>query len=122
LASPDFLAATAAAQGRLGDIQRYHEEHAAAQASYKRLLELQIRAYQLEPSNPVRLAGVASAYRGLGFGELDSGNPTGAAEQFKKGSQILEQGLARDPKNASPREALMRLIGDTGNATLDLGA
>ena len=118
--SPDFLAAAAAAYGRLGDVQRYQEQHAAAKASYQRLLELQTRAYQLDASNPARLAGIASAHRGLGFGQLDSGDPGGAAEQFTQGSQILEQALARDPKSFSMRDALMKMAGDTGNAVFDL--
>ena len=118
-AAPDFLAAAAAAHARLGDIQRYKENHTDSKASYKRSLELQTRAYQLEPSNPERVMGIASAYRGLGFGELDGGNPTGAAEQFKRGSQIVEQALEQDSKNVSVREALMKLVGDTGNAILD---
>jgi tetratricopeptide (TPR) repeat protein len=117
---PDFVAAAADAHSRLADVQRYNEQHAAAQAGYRRALELHTRAYQMQPSNPARLLGIASAYRALGFGELDSGNPAGAAEQFKKGIQIVEQALARDPKNLSTRQALMKLLGDTGNAILDL--
>jgi eukaryotic-like serine/threonine-protein kinase len=117
---PDLVAAAAAAYGALGDVNRYKEDHAASQANYRRRLELQTRAYQLEPSNPVRVAGMASAYRGLGYGDLDAGNPAGAIEHFKKGTQFLEQALVADPKNASTRRALMRLVADTGNATKQL--
>ncbi|HYL38006.1 MAG TPA: serine/threonine-protein kinase [Bryobacteraceae bacterium] len=118
----DLLAVAAAAYGMLGDVQRYKEDHTASQASYKRRLELQTRAYQLEPSNPARLAGMASAYRGLGYGEMDGGKPAAAMEHFKRGTQLLEQALVADPKNASLRRALMKLVGDTGTAIKQLKA
>lgn len=117
---PDLLAAAAIALGHLGDVQRYQEDHTASQASYRRRLEWETRAYQLEPSNPARVAGMASAYRGLGYGELDAGNAAGAMEHFKKGTQFLEHALAADPKNSSTRRALMRLVADTGNAAKQL--
>jgi tetratricopeptide (TPR) repeat protein len=118
--NPDLLAAAGAACNLRGSIFRYKENYNAGHESAKRNIELLTRAYQLEPSNPVRLVGMASAYRGLGFIELDGGKYADALEYFRKGTQVLEHALAADPKNVTVRRALMKLVSDTGDATQQL--
>jgi tetratricopeptide (TPR) repeat protein len=116
----DMLAAAAAAYGELSSIQRFKEDYNAGRKSAGRNLELMTQAYQVNSSNPVRLVGMASACRVLGFVELDGGKYAGAIEYFKKGTALLEQALAADPKNVTARRALMKLVSDTGDAMQQL--
>ena len=116
----DLLTAAAAAYSRLADIHRYKEDYSAGRTSARRNLELLTQAYQLNPSNPARLVGMASAYRALGFIDLDGGKYGSAIEHFKKGTALLEQALATDPKNVTARRALMKLVSDTGDAMQQL--
>jgi tetratricopeptide (TPR) repeat protein len=116
----DMLAAAAAAYGELSSIQRFKEDYNAGRKSAGRNLELMTQAYQVNSSNPVHLVGMASACRVLGFVELDGGKYAGAIEYFKKGTALLEQALAADPKNVTARRALMKLVSDTGDAMQQL--
>jgi tetratricopeptide (TPR) repeat protein len=116
----DMLAAAAAAYGELSSIQRFKEDYNAGRKSAGRNLELMTQAYQVNSSNPVRLIGMASANRVLGFMELDGGKYASAVEYFKKGTALLEQALAADPKNVTARRALMKLVSDTGDAMQQL--
>lgn len=116
----ELLTAAAAAYNTLSSIHRYKEDYSAGGITARRNLDLLTQAHQLEPSNPLRLLGMASSYRGLGFMELDGGKYAAALEYFKKGTQLLEQALAADPKNVTVRRTLMKLVSDIGDATQQL--
>jgi tetratricopeptide (TPR) repeat protein len=117
---PALLNAGGDAYYWLASIQRYKEDYANGTISARRNLEYQTRAHQMEPRNPARAVNLASAYRQLGFMEMDGGAYQAAMEEFSRGTQALEEGLTLDPKNVALRGALMRLMGDTGDAVQKL--
>jgi eukaryotic-like serine/threonine-protein kinase len=101
-------------------IQRYKEDYANGTANARRSLDFHLRARQMEPSNTARLVSLASAYRQLGFMELDAGKSADSMNEFSLGTQVLERGLAVDPRNVTLRDALMRLVSDNGDALQQL--
>ena len=112
----DLLAAAGNAYGLLGSIHRYQEDYAAGMTSGRRSLDLLMRAYQLQPSNPARLLGIAGGHRQLGYLEMDAGKWEDAIADFSRGTELLERGLMAQPKDASLRRMLMKMTSERGNA------
>ncbi|HME07625.1 MAG TPA: serine/threonine-protein kinase [Bryobacteraceae bacterium] len=112
----DLLDAAATVYGDLASSQRLSEQFAPATQSAQRVLDLETRAYRLDPKNPARVQSLAGAHHNAGFVDLDAGRFAGAIQQFQVANQLIDKPLQEHPQDATLRASRLAYLLRLGDA------